>query len=359
MDRLYRNKFKNILCPIFINLFFVLLIFTAIIGCASNPGYPQEDPNKIYGPFSSTLSPDGKKIIFYWKKGPQGGISKLATYEIATGKLQKFNPTNNDYHLAPAYSPDGRKIVFIAGEKLTAGNIFIMNADGSDVRQLTHIDSKYPQGEGEYHTNGVPTFSPDGSKIIFVRSAVVRKPRMGTKWTTDWDVYEVDILTGKERRLTNYGFLYIRRPFYLPDGKHFIFSGIASGVVEYRKKYRGNEIYIMDDLNKALQPAFTHEDWTSDPSVARNGDIVFITRTNPIDGIKPWDYEIFINKKGELKRLTNKQFSGCLAQPFISYDGSRIVFEACKKGSPEKSLWIMNSDGTGLREINIDLSELD
>ena len=63
----------------------------------------------------------------------------------------------------------------------------------------------------------------------------------------------------------------------------------------------------MDDLNKALQPAFTHEDWTSDPSVARNGDIVFITRTNPIDGIKPWDYEIFINKKGELKRLTNKR----------------------------------------------------
>ena len=329
MEKRKRNKLKIILCPVFLNLLFVLLLLTAIIGCASNPGYPQEDPNKIYGPFSSTLSPDGKKIIFFWKKGPKGGTSALATYEIETGKIHRFNLPGTYSYLDPAYSPDGKSITFVAGKKLISKNIFIMNADGRDVRQLTFNDDRYPENGGEYHTNELPTFSPDGSKIIFVRSGIVLVRHTGTTMTTDWNVYEVDIVTGKERRLTDYKFFTIRRPYYMPDGKRFIFTGHNYHMLaeEYRQKYQDNEIYIMDDMNKELQPAFMHGDWTSDPSVAGNGNIVFITRTNHIDGIKaPYAYEIFVNKGGKLQRLTQMQFSGCIAQSCVSFYGSRFVF---------------------------------
>jgi TolB protein len=62
----------------------------------------------------------------------------------------------------PVWSPDGTQISFGSdregNEKL---NIFVMNADGSNVRQLTHFD--VPIEAGDTH------WSPDGTKIIFER----------------------------------------------------------------------------------------------------------------------------------------------------------------------------------------------
>ncbi|HZN01476.1 MAG TPA: hypothetical protein VFB70_18880, partial [Pyrinomonadaceae bacterium] len=60
----------------------------------------------------------------------------------------------------PSWSPDGTKIVFtrIVGQKLKERvNIFQMNSDGGNVRRLT----AGPVGDQR------PCFSPDGSKIAF------------------------------------------------------------------------------------------------------------------------------------------------------------------------------------------------
>ena len=57
----------------------------------------------------------------------------------------------------PAISPDGRQIAFVAAQDGDI-EIYMMNVDGTDVRQIT---------------NGIgisihPTFSPDGNKLAFV-----------------------------------------------------------------------------------------------------------------------------------------------------------------------------------------------
>lgn len=55
-----------------------------------------------------------------------------------------------------SYSPDGLRIAFISTKGGATPQIFVANADGSGVRQLT-----------EGSSNASPAWSPDGRKIIF------------------------------------------------------------------------------------------------------------------------------------------------------------------------------------------------
>lgn len=57
----------------------------------------------------------------------------------------------------PAYSPDGTKIVFNRRGKGSADTLYVMDADGQDLVQLTSQD------DPDY----LPNYSPDGKKIVF------------------------------------------------------------------------------------------------------------------------------------------------------------------------------------------------
>jgi len=58
----------------------------------------------------------------------------------------------------PRWSPDGTEIAY-----LDQGNLWIMNANGSHKRQVTH--------GAPGHTDGRPTWSPDGRYLAYVRTA--------------------------------------------------------------------------------------------------------------------------------------------------------------------------------------------
>ena len=75
--------------------------------------------------------------------------------------------TNNDDDGSPAWSPDGERIAFISTRDGDY-EIFVMNADGTEVRQLTDND------DGDYQ----PSWSPDGERIAFASN------RNG-----DWEIF--------------------------------------------------------------------------------------------------------------------------------------------------------------------------
>src|ERR1051325_833070 len=84
---------------------------------------------------SSTFSwsPDGKQIVY--ARGPEfhGQIIVLnvdgsGAKRLTTGRLGSANPV---------FSPDGRMIVFNREDRAHYRQIWAMNADGSDKRQLT------------------------------------------------------------------------------------------------------------------------------------------------------------------------------------------------------------------------------
>jgi TolB protein len=65
---------------------------------------------------------------------------------------------------SPAWSPDGSRIAFVRGRAPQADEIWTMGADGSGARAVTSGCTR------RCHSDAAPTWSPDGRQIVFERA---------------------------------------------------------------------------------------------------------------------------------------------------------------------------------------------
>lgn len=331
------------------------------------------------------FGPDSDKLIFKHhctKEFYETGNTKKhnwAIYEISKNQIRDFSALNNatPYEVkdGPAFSRDGKMITFTSGEK-DHRNIYIINADGSNVRQLTHDYNENHQIFNKdaivMKINKMPSFSPDGKRIIYAKSAVKLLPHTHpTRFheITGWDIFEVNIESGKERRLTNYAFYDIRLAGFLSDGGKYIFEtdvwnskDVPNTVItdnvrdEYYEKYNDNFIFIMDDKNIALKPAFINGSNSSEPKIAWDDTILFKSNINEMDGLPSrgpdWYYDLFIYKNGKSKRIFNNQLRLCTDSHDISPEGKLILLKHTRPA-------IYNLDGRKLMEIEYPWRQLD
>jgi Tol biopolymer transport system component len=118
-----------------------------------------------YIPLRAVWSPDGRRIAFTrmrvrtrTRPGPCCNPSATDIYVMnADGSGTRKLTHDKHYNAEPAWSPDGRKIAFRSTRN---GNreIYVMNADGSNQRNLTRNPAKDVR----------PSWSPDGRRIAFV-----------------------------------------------------------------------------------------------------------------------------------------------------------------------------------------------
>jgi Tol biopolymer transport system component len=103
--------------------------------------------------YDPAYSPDGKKIVYSGKDGPKGD---LELYTINTSGGDKFQLTNNDVgEEEPAYSPNGKRIAYTDLTLNEPGpNIYSVKAGGG--------------GKTLVARNGfTPSYSPDGKRIAY------------------------------------------------------------------------------------------------------------------------------------------------------------------------------------------------
>lgn len=179
----------------------------------NTPGYDAE----------ATVSPDGKKIIFTSERD-----GDLDLYSMDTnGKNVKRLTDAIGYDGGAFYSPDSKMIVYrrsaantpaevkrykdLLAKHLivpTVFEIWVMNADGSNKRQVTNLSG------GSF----APFFTPDGKKIIFCTNYFASDPR---KRNFDLALINVDG-TGLER--ITYNETFDGFPMFSPDGKKLVFA---------------------------------------------------------------------------------------------------------------------------------------
>jgi len=97
---------------------------------------------------SLDLSPDGRTIVFEL-------LGDLYTLPITGGEATRIT-SGQAYDMQPAFSPDGKKLVFIS-DRNGSENVWVANADGSKARAITTT-------ERENYMS--PAWAPDGDYVI-------------------------------------------------------------------------------------------------------------------------------------------------------------------------------------------------
>jgi Tol biopolymer transport system component len=186
----------------------------------------------------ATVSPKGDKIIF---TSTRDGDPELYVMDI-DGSNQTRLTFEKGYDGGAFFSQDGNKIVFRASRPKTeaeladyeelANNglfrpsileIYVMNSDGSDKRQVTNF------GKASF----APFFHPDGKRIIF-------SSNVNSKSGRDFDLYLINIDgTGLEQITFNETFDGF--PMFAKDGKQLVFCSNR-----FNKKEGDTNVFIAD-----------------------------------------------------------------------------------------------------------------
>src|SRR5437879_6454813 len=191
-------------------------------------------------------------------------------------------------------------------------DIFVMNADGSGVTQLTNSPAD------EF----LPLFSPDGTRIVF-----------GKCFGGGCDVVVINADGSGERVVVNQGF----PGAWSPDGNRIALGGSAGTGIE--------GIYVVNvdgsGLVRVLDPDFI-TDWSPDGRqlmIVSNRDGDYELYATPLDG-------------SPVTKLTDNTADDNAGTGW-SPDGSRVAFDSDLDG-PDRDIFVMNADGSGVTDLTHD-----
>lgn len=212
----------------------ITLVSTATNGTQSNNGFQ-----------NFSLSPDGAKITFVsfasnLVTNDTNGFGDVFVKDLITGETTRISTSSNgtqgnNYSRIPSFSPDGTKVVFqsdasnLVAEDTNAGSdIFIKDLITGE---LTRISTASDGTQGNQFSYG-SVFSPDGKKVAFQSYAT----NLVAGDSVEGVIYIKDLETGEivqADKLSMFNGLQFYARGWLPSKTELIFSQDASKVALY------------------------------------------------------------------------------------------------------------------------------
>jgi Tol biopolymer transport system component len=283
------------------------------------------------GEFSPAWSPDGRFVVFLREVAP--GKAALIIVPQRGGRERVLADIAGAFwgelpgpYLA--WAPDSKWIAFPSGDPVPA--LFLLSVDTQEQRKLTNPPSR-PMGDGDT----TPAFSPDGRTLAFARFQ---------DGETRADLYVLRLAAGytaerEPARLRSANLLNFA-PAWTPDGKEVVFSANTLTA--------GSGLWRIQVSTKATprKLAFAPGE-ASTPAVSQQLNRLAYSEDK-------YDTNIWrIDLQGPGSRPSAPaQFIASTrpeSAPMFSPDGKRIAFVSQRSGASE--LWVCDNDGSNPAQL--------
>lgn len=285
-------------------------------------------PDNPVGPIATLLGGGTGQIVF---ASTRSGIPQLYLVNADGTDLTQLTIMEKGA-CQPSWSPDGSQLVFISPcvgradlfETIyNESSLYVVNADGTGLKQLT------PAPGSDFE----PAWSPDGERIAFT------SVRDGFR-----QIYAIDVDSQEITLLTNTtGAIESSQPSWSPDGTKIAYTVKRVGTYQ---------VWSMnEDGQESVQLAHSGQElWDYLPSWSPDGRTVFFNQRR-IGAFRPWLMQVDYEDLDQEARRIN--FVTPIEDVSFSPDGYWLAFEGMD-GEGNRDIYFITVAGSGRTRLTND-----
>ncbi|SFQ25997.1 TolB family protein [Salibacterium halotolerans] len=266
------------------------------------------DNDRFYSGMGSeaAIAPQDESIVFtYFVQG----TTKLYRTSMDGGTAERVTSNTDMTETAPAFSPDGSKMLFIG--KSTSDIQSLYTVTGGETNRVQ------PSGERLHFEDAV--YAPDGQSIYAVAMPAEKWMNAGNGTSSGFDIYEINPADGSVTQVTEQNYYLMNDLSTSPGGDYLMFT-VSSGREERV------ETVSLTEGSQTPAPFRQLPNGMYGASLSPDGEQIAYTAVADTSSNGNYQYDLFLLNQtdGQTRRLTSAATN--VESPVFYHETNRLLY---------------------------------
>lgn len=241
-------------------------------------------------------------LAFVTKKGETDALHLFNVKEEELIRTLQF--PNLVVYASPSWSPDGKKIAFVANDKSGRMDVYVYDVPREELLRLTN----------DAYDDRDPVWHPNGERVIF------SSDRTKFERADIYNLYQIDVTT-KALSYVTQGKENYYSPAFSPDGKHLIFTSNIDGA----QNIWTIPTATIGQTNSTMKKITHFTNAVFDPRWTDQNEMLF-------SGFENYSFRIYtLQNVSEIIDTTSTQYQISLPASIVSWQPKTIVADTSVK----------------------------